>query len=101
MTRPYFWHGLPAIGIITGGADIGTTIGAVTGMVLFALFGLLPAFRLGSYLALFILRRATGKPVEATVSARAFILAAALLCLVGGAALSLLIGAWIGSFVLL
>jgi len=70
-------------------------------MILFAVFGLIPTFRFGSYLALFILHKATGKPVEATAGARAFIVIGAIFCILCGAAFSLVLGALIGSFVLL
>ena len=79
---------------------MGTIIGAAAGIILFVVFGLVPAFRFGSYLALFILHKATGKPVEPEAGTRVCILAGALFCIVSGAAVSLVLGALLGSFVL-
>ncbi len=76
---------------------MGTIIGAVAGLVLFFIFGLLPAFRFGSSQALYMLYKVTGKPVEPTALARAFIIAGAFLCILCGAALSLFGGALLGS----
>lgn len=80
---------------------MGTIIGAVAGLVLFSIFGLLPAFRFGSFLALYMLYKVTGRSVEPTPMARAFIIAAALLSILCGAALSLFGGALLGSIFLL
>lgn len=79
---------------------MGTMIGAAVGMVLFVVFGLLPTFRLGSHLALFVLHKTTGKPVEPAAGARACILASALICIACVAALSLVLGALLGSVIL-
>jgi hypothetical protein len=75
-------------------------IGAASGLVLFVVFGLVPAFRFGSYLVLFFIHKTTGKPVEPEAGARVCILAGALFCIACGAAASLVLGALLGSFVL-
>jgi hypothetical protein len=75
-------------------------IGAAAGLILFGVFGLLPSFRFGSYLALFILHKTSGKLVEPVAGARAFILAVALFCIACGTVLSLVLGALLGSLVL-
>lgn len=80
---------------------MGTMIGAAAGLVLFVVFGLVPAFRFGSYLALYILHKASGNPVEPAAGARAFIIACALFSIACGAAVSLVLGALLGGFVLL
>jgi hypothetical protein len=80
---------------------VGTVIGAMAGVVLFAIFGLLPAFRFGSFLALFLVYKVTGKSVEPTPVARALIIAGALLSIACGAAISLIGGALLGSIFLL
>lgn len=80
---------------------MGTIIGAVAGVVLFAIFGLLPAFRFGSSLVLYALYKGTGKSVKPTPVARALIIAGALLSILCGAAISLLGGAIFGSLFLL
>lgn len=77
---------------------MGTIIGALAGLVLFSFFGFRPAFRSGSSLALYILYKVTGKSVELTPLARAFIIAAALLIILCGAAISMFGGALLGSF---
>ena len=79
---------------------MGTMIGAAAGLILFVIFGLVPVFRFGGYLALFILHKASGKPVEPVEGARAFILACALFFIACGAAVSLVLGALLGSLVL-
>lgn len=79
---------------------MGPIIGALVALVLFSLFGLLPAFRLGSSLALYILYKATGRSVEPTPAARAFIIAAASLCILCGGAIAFFAGALLGSFFL-
>ncbi|HAM52598.1 MAG TPA: hypothetical protein DCP92_18570 [Nitrospiraceae bacterium] len=80
---------------------MGSIIGAVAGFVLFSIFGLLPTFRFGSSLALYTLHRVTGRSVKATLVARAFIIAGALLSILCGAAVSLFGGALLGSIFLL
>jgi hypothetical protein len=77
---------------------MGTVVGAVIGIIMFAIFGLLPAFRFGSYLGLISLKRLTGRAVESTRAARAFIIGTVVLCILSGAAFSLIVGALIGSF---
>jgi len=79
---------------------MGTMIGAAAGLVLFVVFGLVPAFRLGSYLVLFFIHKTTRKPVEPEAGARVCILAA-LFCIACGAALSLVLGALLRSVILL
>ena len=80
---------------------MGTIVGAAIGLILFAFFGLMPAFRLGSYLALFFLKTVTGRSVKPTLPARAFIIFVVILFVLSVAAVSLIIGALIGSFFLL
>ena len=80
---------------------MGTMIGAAAGLVLFVVFGLVPAFRLGSYLVLFFIHKTTRKPVEPEAGARVCILAGALFCIACGAALSLVLGALLRSVILL
>ena len=76
---------------------MGPIIGAVAGLVLFFIFGLLTAFRFGSFLALHMLYKVAGRSVEPTPMARAFIIAGALLSILCGAAISLFVGALLGS----
>lgn len=80
---------------------MGTIIGAVAGLVLFSIFGFLPAFRFGSSLALYMLYKVTGKSVAPTPLARAFIIAGALLSILCGAAISIFGGALLGSIFLI
>lgn len=79
---------------------MGPIIGAAAGLVLFFIFGLLPAFRFGSFLALQMLYKVTGRSVEPTPTAKAFIIAGALLSILFGAAVSLFVGALLGSIFL-
>jgi len=79
---------------------MGALIGAAAGIILFAVFGFIPAFRFGSYLALFILQKATGKSVEPTACARLFIISSALFSILTGAALFTVIGSLIGTVLL-
>lgn len=78
---------------------MGMLIGAGLAVVLFAIFGLLPAFRFGSYMVLIVLNKATGRPVKPTLSAQAFIIAGAVLCIVGGFFLFVMAGALLGSII--
>lgn len=80
---------------------MGTMIGAVAGIVLFAVFGLFPAFRFGSSLALYALYKVTGKSVDPTPLARIFILAGAIMSILCGAVFSIIAGALFGSIFLL
>jgi hypothetical protein len=80
---------------------MGTIIGAVAGVVLFSIFGFLPAFLFGSSLVLYMLYKITGRSVEPTSAARAFIIAGALLSILCGAAIPFFGGALLGSIFLL
>jgi len=80
---------------------MGTMIGAAAGIVLFAVFGLFPAFRFGSFLALYALYKVTGKSVEPTPLTRVFILVVTSMSILAGAVLSLIAGALVGSIFLL
>ena len=80
---------------------MGTIIGAITGLVIFSIFGLLPAFRFGSSLALYLLYKVSGKSVKPTPIARALIMAGTLLSILCGAVLFLFGGALLGSIFLL
>ncbi len=80
---------------------MGTIIGAVAGIVLFGIFGLLPAFRFGGFLALYLLHRVTGKSVDPTLPVRVCIAAGALISILCGAGIALLAGALLGSIFLL
>lgn len=82
-------------------ALMGTIIGAVVGLVLFLIFGLLPAFRFGSFLAIYTLYKVTGRSVEPTLLTRALTIVGTLLSILCGAALSLFGGALLGSIFLL
>jgi hypothetical protein len=57
----------------------GTRIGAVAGIILFVVFGLVPGAYLGSYAALAVLAGVTGGPVEPTLIMRVLIVVGALL----------------------
>ena len=76
---------------------MGTIIGAVSGIIIFLIFGLLPVFRLSSYLALLFLNKVTGKSVEPTPVSRVLISSFVIICILSGAVCSLLVGAIIGS----
>ena len=76
---------------------MGKIIGAIAGIILFLIYGLLPAVRFGSFVALLFLNKVTGRPVEPTPAARAFIIFIVIICICSGAAFSLFIGAIIGS----
>lgn len=80
---------------------MGTIIGAIAGIIIFLLYGLLPTFRFGSFLALFFLNKVTGRSVDPTPASRAFIVFVVIICVFSGAAFSLFIGAIIGSLFLL
>jgi hypothetical protein len=80
---------------------MGTIIGAIAGIILFLIYGLLPAFRLGSLLALLFLNKVTRRSVDPTPASRAFIIFVVIICILSGAAFSLFIGAIIGSLFLL
>ena len=80
---------------------MGTITGAIAGIILFSIYGLLPVFRFGSFLALFIMHKVTGRSVKPTLAARVFIMVIVILCLLSAAAFSLITGALIGSFFLL
>ncbi len=80
---------------------MGTVIGAAAGLVLFSIFGLLPAFRFGSSLTLYVLYKVMGRSVEPTPLARVFIIAGALLSILCGAVISIIGGALLGSIFLL
>lgn len=75
---------------------MGAIAGAVAGAVLFLIFGLMPAFRFGGFLALFILSKVTGKPVQPTGSSRALIAAGSALSILFGAVFFIIIGTVIG-----
>lgn len=79
---------------------MGTIVGAAAGIILFTVFGIMPAFRFGSYLALFILQKATGKSVEPSVWARFFIISGALVSILMGAGFFAVIGSLIGHVLL-
>jgi hypothetical protein len=79
---------------------MGTIVGAAAGIILFAVFGFMPAFRFGSYLALFILQKATGKSVEPSAWARFFIVLSALVTILMGAAFFTMLGSLIGTVLL-
>jgi hypothetical protein len=79
---------------------MGAIVGAAAGIILFAVFGFLPAFRFGSYLALFILQKAAGKSVEPSAWARFFIVSSALVSILMGAAFFTVIGSLIGTVLL-
>jgi len=66
----------------------GTKIGAVTGIILFAVFGLVPGAYLGSYAAIAALAAMTGGPVEPTLIMRMLIVVGALV----GIGVSALVG---------
>ncbi len=76
---------------------MGLTVGTAAGLIIFCLVGLIPAFRFGSYAALFILRKATGRAVEPAPFARLFIVSIALIVIVIGAAFFALLGFMAGS----
>ncbi len=76
---------------------MGTIIGAGISTILFLFFGLLPAFRFGSYVALFFLHKVAGPSVKVAPAARAFVILAAVLSIVFGALISVVIGALIGA----
>jgi hypothetical protein len=80
---------------------MGTIIGAIGGLILFSIFGLLPVFRFGSFLALLFLNKLTGRPVDPTPASRAFIIFVVIIFILSGAVFSLFIGAIIGSLFLL
>lgn len=80
---------------------MGIIAGAVIGLILYAFFGLLPTFRISSYLALLLLHKITGKSVDPTPAVRAFIIILVILCILSCAAISLITGAIIGSLFLL
>jgi len=75
---------------------MGRIVGTVAGIIIFGLVGLVPAFRFGSYLALFILQKATGRPVEATLWPRLFIISTTLILIFVGSAVFAWVGALIG-----
>ena len=78
-----------------------TIIGAIAGIILFSIYGLLPTFRFGSFLALLFLNKVTGRSIDPTPASRAFIIFVVIICILSGAGFSLLIGAMIGSLFLL
>jgi hypothetical protein len=71
-------------------------LGAAAGIILFAVFGFMPAFRFGSYLALFVLHKATGRSVEPAGWARFFIISSTLISILVGAVFCTVIGSLIG-----
>jgi len=75
---------------------MGTVLGAAAGIILFAVFGFEPAFRFGSYLALFILHKATGRSVEPAGWARFFIISSTMISILIGAIFCAVIGSLIG-----
>ena len=76
-------------------------IGAIAGIILFFIYGLMPAFRFGSFLALLFLNKVTGRSIAPTPASRAFIIFVVIICILSGAAFSFFIGAIIGSLFLL
>ncbi len=76
---------------------MGTIIGAGISIILVLFLGLLPAFRFGSYVALFFLHKVTGASGKDTPAARGFVILAAALSIVSGSLLSMAIGALIGA----
>jgi len=76
---------------------MGTIIGAGISIILFLFLGLLPAFRFGSYVALFFLHKVSGSSGKALPAARGFVILAAALSILFGALLSIVIGALIGA----
>ena len=80
---------------------MGTIIGAIAGIILFSIYGLLPTFRFGSFLALLFLNKVMGRSIDPTPASRAFIIFIVIICILSGAAFSLFIGAIIGSLLLL
>jgi hypothetical protein len=72
-------------------------IGAGISIILFLLFGLLPAFHFGSRVALFLLHNAAGTSAQTAPHARGIVILAAVLTIISGAFLSMAIGALIGA----
>jgi len=79
--------------------EAGTRIGAVAGIILFAVFGLVPGAYLGSYAALAVLAAVTGGPVEPSLVMRTLIVFGALFG-VGVSAIIGIVGGALGGTVL-
>jgi hypothetical protein len=77
--------------------SIGAKIGAISGFVLFIIFGLIPGFYFGSYTAIILLSKIYGGPVEPNVLTRAFIVISAVLGILCSLSVSIVLGALFGT----
>lgn len=75
----------------------GAKIGAGIGLLAWVVVGILPAFYLGGYGAISLLHKLTGSAVEATLFARAFVLAGMLVSIATAGTCMTVIGALLGS----
>jgi hypothetical protein len=76
---------------------VGRRTGALVGGILFAVFGIVPAFYFGSYAAIVLLSSLTGGPVEPGIIARVLVVAGVLLGLFCTAAVSIVAGSVVGT----
>lgn len=79
--------------------SMGTKIGAILGGVVFIIFGLIPGFYFGSYTALIIISRLFGGPLKATLFVKLLTAMGAILGIACVAAVSLVIGALMGTII--
>jgi hypothetical protein len=76
---------------------VGTKIGAALGVIVFAVFGILPGFYFGSYGALVLMSRLAGGPVEPTTIVRMITVVGVAMGLFCGAAASIVLGSVFGT----
>lgn len=76
---------------------MGTKIGAILGGITFIIFGLLPGFYFGSYIALVITSKLAGGPVSATLLIKALVALGAIMGILCMAALFIVVGSLAGT----
>ncbi|MEE9524817.1 MAG: hypothetical protein V3V59_08745 [Thermodesulfovibrionales bacterium] len=77
--------------------NIGRKIGALMGGIMFLPFGIVPAFYFGSFGTLTLISHIVGGPVEAGIIVRMLVVAGVTLGFACSAAVSLVVGAVIGT----
>jgi hypothetical protein len=77
--------------------SIGRKMGAVVGAIVFVVFGIVPGFYFGSYATVVLLTHLFGGPIEPSILVRMLIVVGTLLGLFCIAAVSIVVGAVLGT----